>query len=192
MKRKYSVHLLIATSMAIGLNVSSANATGTNGDIDKILGELSRQHDSSSSLVKNTRQPTSLALSSTLVNPPKANNAGGKNVLDQLTAVASNTVSKFKQTGTASWYGRQFHGRKTTSGESFDMHGLTASHSTLPMNCYIKVTNKDNGKSVVVRVNDRASFKDNRILDLSYGAAKAIGITQKGTGNVSIERVDNP
>lgn len=60
------------------------------------------------------------------------------------------------------------------------------------MNCYIKVTNKDNGKSVVVKVNDRGPFHGNRVLDLSYGAAKAIGITQKGTGNVTIERVNGP
>lgn len=193
MKQKYNAQLFAIASIVIGLNVSvSAHAAGSNGDIDKVLGELTRQHNSSSNLVKNTRQPASLALSSTLVNPPKANKTGGNNVLGQLTAVASSTVSKFKQTGTASWYGRQFHGRKTTSGESFDMNGFTAAHSTLPMNCYIKVTNKDNGKSVVVKVNDRASFKDNRILDLSYGAAKAIGMTQKGTGNVSIERVDAP
>lgn len=192
MKRTYNTQLLAVAGLVFGLNATPASANGS-GDIDKVLGELSRQHNSSSSLIKNARQPASLALSSTLVNPPKVkNHSNGSHVLGQLTAVASNTVSKFKQTGTASWYGRQFHGRKTTSGESFDMNGLTAAHSTLPMNCYIKVTNKDNGKSVVVKVNDRASFKDNRILDLSYGAAKAIGITQKGTGNVSIERVDAP
>ena len=113
-------------------------------------------------------------------------------MLGKLSSVASNTVSKFKQNGTASWYGRQFHGRKTASGDTFDMNGLTAAHRTLPMNCYIKVTNKDNGKSVVVKVNDRGPFHGNRVVDLSYGAAKAIGITQKGTGNVIIERVDAP
>ena len=72
------------------------------------------------------------------------------------------------------------------------MNALTAAHRSLPMNCYIKVTNKSNGKSVVVRVNDRGPFHGNRVLDLSYGAAKAIGITQSGTGNVTIERVEAP
>ena len=110
----------------------------------------------------------------------------------KLNTVASNTVRKFTQTGVASWYGRQFHGRKTASGDTFDMNELTAAHRSLPLNCYIRVTNKDNGKSVVVKVNDRGPFHGNRVLDLSYGAAKRIGITSAGTAKVSIERVDGP
>lgn len=113
-------------------------------------------------------------------------------VIEKLNTVASNTVRKFTQTGVASWYGRQFHGRKTASGDTFDMNELTAAHRSLPLNCYIRVTNKDNGKSVVVKVNDRGPFHGNRVLDLSYGAAKRIGITSAGTAKVSIERVDGP
>ena len=113
-------------------------------------------------------------------------------VIEKLNTVASNTVRKFSQTGVASWYGRQFHGRKTASGETFDMNGLTAAHRSLPLNCYIRVTNKDNGKSVVVKVNDRGPFHGNRVLDLSYGAAKQVGVTSAGTAKVSIERVDGP
>ena len=113
-------------------------------------------------------------------------------VIEKLNTVASNTVRKFSQTGVASWYGRQFHGRKTASGERFDMNGLTAAHRSLPLNCYIRVTNKDNGKSVVVKVNDRGPFHGNRVLDLSYGAAKQLGVTSAGTAKVSIERVDGP
>ncbi|MDM1762968.1 septal ring lytic transglycosylase RlpA family protein [Acinetobacter sp. 226-4] len=113
-------------------------------------------------------------------------------VIDKLNAVASNTVRKFSQTGVASWYGRQFHGRKTASGETFDMNELTAAHRSLPLNCYIRVTNKNNGKSVVVKVNDRGPFHGNRVLDLSYGAAKRLGITNSGTASVNIERVDGP
>lgn len=113
-------------------------------------------------------------------------------VIDKLNDVASNTVRRFSQTGVASWYGRQFHGRKTASGETFDMNGLTAAHRSLPLNCYIRVTNKNNGKSVVVKVNDRGPFHGNRVVDLSYGAAKSLGITNAGTANVSIERVDGP
>ncbi|ANF82111.1 hypothetical protein A3K93_07835 [Acinetobacter sp. NCu2D-2] len=113
-------------------------------------------------------------------------------VIEKLNTVASNTVRKFTQSGTASWYGRQFHGRKTASGDTFDMNGLTAAHRSLPLNCYIRVTNKTNGKSVVVKVNDRGPFHGNRVLDLSYGAAKQIGLTHAGTGKVSIERVDGP
>ncbi|USA47926.1 septal ring lytic transglycosylase RlpA family protein [Acinetobacter sp. C26M] len=113
-------------------------------------------------------------------------------VIEKLNTVASNTVRKFSQNGVASWYGRQFHGRKTASGETFDMNAMTAAHRSLPLNCYIRVTNKDNGKSVVVKVNDRGPFHGNRVLDLSYGAAKQLGMSSSGTGNVSIERVDGP
>ena len=113
-------------------------------------------------------------------------------VIEKLNTVASNTVRKFSQTGTASWYGRQFHGRKTASGETFDMNALTAAHRSLPLNCFIRVTNRNNGKSVVVKVNDRGPFHGNRVLDLSYGAAKQLGITSVGTANVNIERVDGP
>lgn len=113
-------------------------------------------------------------------------------VVEKLNTVASNTVRKFSQTGMASWYGRQFHGRKTASGETFDMHALTAAHRTLPLNCYVRVTNQTNGKSVVVKINDRGPFHGNRVLDLSYGAAKLLGITDAGMAKVSIERVDTP
>lgn len=113
-------------------------------------------------------------------------------VIDKLNNVASNTVRRFSQTGVASWYGRQFHGRKTASGETFDMNALTAAHRSLPLNCFIRVTNKSNGKSVVVKVNDRGPFHGNRVVDLSYGAAKSLGITNSGTARVSIERVDGP
>ena len=86
-------------------------------------------------------------------------------VIEKLNTVASNTVRKFSQTGTASWYGRQFHGRKTASGETFDMNAMTAAHRSLPLNCYIRVTNRNNGKSVVVKVNDRGPFHGNRVVD---------------------------
>ncbi|TXD98010.1 septal ring lytic transglycosylase RlpA family protein [Psychrobacter frigidicola] len=160
--------------------------------IDRVLGELTRQHDNAPSLVKSARQPTSLALSSSLLASNTSQLSNDDDVLERLTAVASNSVSKFKQTGLASWYGRQFHGRKTASGDTFDMNGLTAAHRSLPLNCYVRVTNNTNGKSVVVKVNDRGPFSGNRVLDLSYGAAKRLDITNKGVGKVSIERVAGP
>ncbi|XID74121.1 septal ring lytic transglycosylase RlpA family protein [Alkanindiges sp. WGS2144] len=113
-------------------------------------------------------------------------------IIDRLSAVASEAVRKFTQSGMASWYGRQFHGRKTASGETFDMYAMTAAHRSLPLNCYIRVTNKDNGKSVIVKVNDRGPFHGNRVLDLSYAAANKLGIANRGIGNVTIERVDGP
>ena len=123
-----------------------------------------------------------------------SNNSQDSNVsvLDRLSSVASDTVRKFKQTGIASWYGHQFNGRKTANGERFDMNALTAAHRSLPLSCFIRVTNKDNGKSIVVKVNDRGPYVGNRILDLSYGAAQQLGIVSKGMGNVMIERVSSP
>jgi rare lipoprotein A len=94
-----------------------------------------------------------------------------------------------KERGLASWYGRKFHGQKTSSGEVYDMFAMTAAHKTLPIPSYARVTNLANGKSVVVRVNDRGPFHSKRIIDLSYAAAKKIGILAKGSGMVEVERV---
>lgn len=98
-----------------------------------------------------------------------------------------NKVNRFHDKsfmGVASWYGPGFHGRKTANGERFNMHAMTAAHKTLPMNCYVRVTNPENGKSVVVKINDRGPFHGNRALDLSKGAAKVLGITKRGYGKV--------
>lgn len=118
---------------------------------------------------------------------PKENSAS---IIERLNTVAAASVRNFSQTGIASWYGRQFHGKKTANGEVFNMHELTAAHKSLPLNCMIRVTNTANGKSVVVRVNDRGPFHGNRIVDLSYGAAQAIGITDMGVARVNIQRID--
>ncbi len=184
---------VISNAQAVETNASLTTLSQDNAShIDRVLGELTRQHDSASSLVKSARQPTSLALNSPLLATDTSQVSNDEDVLERLTAVASNSVGKFKQTGLASWYGRKFHGRKTASGETFDMNALTAAHRSLPLNCYVKVTNKNNGKSVVVKVNDRGPFHGKRVMDLSYGAAKQLGITSKGVGNVSIERVSGP
>lgn len=95
----------------------------------------------------------------------------------------------FSQKGRASWYGRKFHGRKTANGETYDMYAMTAAHKTLPIPSYVRVTNLDNKHWVVVRVNDRGPFHDNRVIDLSYAAAKKLGIQQAGTGNVRVDIV---
>ncbi len=95
----------------------------------------------------------------------------------------------FRQRGIASWYGYKFHGRKTSSGETYDMYAMTAAHKTLPIPSYVRVTNLENGRSVVVRVNDRGPFVKNRIIDLSYVAARKLGIIRKGTGLVEIRVV---
>ena len=92
--------------------------------------------------------------------------------------------------GLASYYGKEFHGRRCASGETFDMHALTAAHRTLPFGTIVKVTNDANGKSVQVRINDRGPFVADRIIDLSYAAAKAIGMLS--VGPVKIEVVKYP
>ena len=92
--------------------------------------------------------------------------------------------------GKASWYGPKFHGRTTASGEPFDMHGLTAAHRTLPFGTRVRVTNEANGKTVVVRINDRGPFVGKRVIDLSRKAAQVIGLVKTGVGRVKIEVLD--
>ncbi len=92
----------------------------------------------------------------------------------------------FKQTGTASWYGGSFHGKKTANGERFNMNTLTAAHKSLPLVTYAKVINLENNKSVVVKINDRGPFHGNRIIDLSRAAAQKIGMIHKGTTKVQV------
>ncbi|HFE37446.1 MAG TPA: septal ring lytic transglycosylase RlpA family protein [Gammaproteobacteria bacterium] len=101
------------------------------------------------------------------------------------------TSSKgFTQRGDASWYGVKFHGKRTSSGETYDMYRMTAAHKTLPLPTYVKVTNLDNGKQIVVKVNDRGPFHTGRIIDLSYVAALKLDIVKNGTGRVEIETID--
>lgn len=180
----------LGLSTTIAMSAQANNTASNTNNIDRVLNQLTTQHNNTSSLVRNARQPAALSLSSPLVQQTaKKEVKDDIPVLEKLTAVASTTVNRFKQTGLASWYGRQFHGRKTANGETFDMNAMTAAHSTLPMNCYVRVTNRDNGKSIIVKINDRP--KTDRVLDLSYGAAKAIGMSGS-VGNVTIERIDDP
>jgi len=102
------------------------------------------------------------------------------------------TKNDFEQTGTASWYGKKFHGHTTSNMEIFDMYKLTAAHRTLPLPSYVEVTNLDNNKKVVVRVNDRGPFKSKRIIDLSWAAAKALDYDKKGLANVHIRLIQMP
>lgn len=93
----------------------------------------------------------------------------------------------YVQEGIASWYGEPFHGRKTSNGEVYDMHQMTAAHKNLPLPSYVLVTNKDNGKRAIVRVNDRGPFHGDRIIDLSYRAAQVLDMDKKGVADVKIE-----
>jgi rare lipoprotein A len=98
-------------------------------------------------------------------------------------------VSSFRQVGEASWYGPDFHGKITANGERYNMLLLTAAHPTLPFNTLVRVTNLQNGRTAVVRINDRGPFMKGRILDLSYGAARALGANSAGVISVRIEVV---
>lgn len=98
----------------------------------------------------------------------------------------------YDERGLASWYGEEFHGRPTSSGEPFDMYALSAAHRTLPLPSFVRVTNLANGQSVVVRVNDRGPFADtdHRIIDVSYAAAIRLGMVRTGTANVRVQAIE--
>jgi rare lipoprotein A len=96
----------------------------------------------------------------------------------------------YRQQGVASWYGKKYHGQKTASGERYDMYAMTAAHTTLPLISYARVTNPENGKSVIVKINDRGPFLANRLIDLSYAAAYQLRLSQKGSGQVIVEAIN--
>jgi len=115
----------------------------------------------------------------------RAGNPGEYEVFGKKYQVLSESAG-YKEKGIASWYGTKFHGRKTANGEVYNMYGMTAAHKTLPIPSYVRVTNLKNKRSVVVRINDRGPFHDNRLIDLSYAAAIKLGIQQTGTGPVEV------
>ncbi len=96
----------------------------------------------------------------------------------------------YREEGIASWYGTKFHGRHTANGEIYDLYAMTAAHKTLPLPTYVKVTNLENNREVIVRVNDRGPFYSDRIIDLSYAAAKRLGFAERGTARVRVEGID--
>lgn len=99
------------------------------------------------------------------------------------------SLEPYKERGIATWYGRRYHGQKTASGEIYDMYTMTAAHTTLPLPSYVRVTNINNGKSVVVRVNDRGPFHSDRLIDLSYTAAYKLGLLGGGSALVEVESI---
>jgi len=101
------------------------------------------------------------------------------------------TYQPYKERGKASWYGKRYHGKRTSTGEVYDMYGMTAAHTVLPIPSYAKVTNVANGRSVIVRINDRGPFKNSRLIDLSYAAAYKLRITDQGSAMVEVEAIDS-
>ena len=106
------------------------------------------------------------------------------------TYVLLKTRRGYRDRGIASWYGTKFHGLRTSSGEPYDMFTMTAAHKTLPIPCYARVTNLENGNSIIVRINDRGPFHPNRIIDLSYVAAAKLDMLKRGTAKVEVEVID--
>lgn len=100
-----------------------------------------------------------------------------------------NSSEGYREHGIASWYGTDFHAKKTANGEDYNMYAYTAAHKTLPLPTYVRVTNTQNGKSIVVRVNDRGPFYKNRLIDMSYAGAKALGMDKQGTAPVLVEAI---
>jgi rare lipoprotein A len=120
--------------------------------------------------------------------------AAPRNMYPDSDVAKSNTASRSRsnphkpyQVGTASWYGRFFHGRETASGETYNMYQFTAAHRRLPLGTILRVTNLENGESVIVRVNDRGPVPRTRVIDLSYGAARMIGLSGAGLGPVRLD-----
>jgi len=137
-----------------------------------------------------TRLPNKAELKDALPRAERHSRGGNKNyhvrgidyqVLDE--------ANNFEQTGIASWYGRKFHGHLTSNGELYDMYAMSAAHKNLPLPTYLKVTNLANNKSVIVRVNDRGPFHQNRIIDLSYSAAYKLNMLKIGTAKVKITAI---
>lgn len=126
--------------------------------------------------------------------PPQAEDANGNpefyEVFGKRYKVRESS-NGYRERGIASWYGRPFHGRPTSSGEMYDMEEMTAAHTSLPLPTWVEVTNLSNGRTVVVKVNDRGPFVANRLIDLSYAAAKALDIVRTGTARVEVRALDS-
>jgi rare lipoprotein A len=128
-----------------------------------------------------------------IVNPPRSarGNPAEYEVMGRRYRVM-NSSDGYRDTGVASWYGRDFHGRSTSSGERYDMFAMSAAHKTLPLPTWVEVTNQRNGKSVIVKVNDRGPFVDDRIIDLSYAAALELDMVRSGTAPVFVRALGAP
>src|SRR5438552_3977275 len=131
-----------------------------------------------------------LTLIATMAGASRPSNSEGKHSVRPTSKARTKTPEKLDkpyQIGKASWYGRPFHGRTTANGETYDMYQLTAAHPQLPLGTWVKVTNLRTGKSVLVRINDRGPMVEGRIIDLSFEAALAIGLNERGVERVRLD-----
>jgi len=137
-------------------------------------------------------RPEILTMPEALPRPEPVTEAGNKSPYNVLGATyfVKPVPAGFRERGLASWYGTKFHGQYTSNGEPYDVYTMTAAHKTLPIPCYVRVTNLENGRRLVLRVNDRGPFHDGRVMDLSYAAAYRLGYADKGTALIEYEVLD--
>ena len=172
--RHRGAHLLLAAGVAVGLLASGCgvrvpgerDGPGVHRDVSQVPDAVPRIEPRS----RGGNKPTYVVLGKRYHTLPSSKG--------------------FMERGIASWYGTKFHGRKTSNGETYDMYAMSAAHTRLPLPTYVRVTNLENGRQVVVRVNDRGPFHENRVIDLSYAAASRIGMLGKGTALVEIRAID--
>ncbi|QSN61324.1 MULTISPECIES: septal ring lytic transglycosylase RlpA family protein [unclassified Caballeronia] len=151
-------------------------------------GDVASYHQTTPTIsMASARSNAPLAFDTNLSTVPADNANKSQSLSDAQPITDSPDVGTFEQKGKASWYGRWFHGRKTASGEKFDMNAMTAAHRTLPLASWVRVTNESNHKTVVVKINDRGPYVRGRVIDLSYAAAAALGMRGVGTQKVKIE-----
>lgn len=161
-----------------------------------VMSACSTQNNNSRYQQKHDSTPTRTPNASELINatPRAETHSRGGNKHYQVFGKhyqVLKTAENFSQTGTASWYGKKFHGHLTSNGEIYDMYAMSAAHKNLPLPTYLKVTNNSNAKSVIVRVNDRGPFHQSRIIDLSYSAAYKLDMLKTGTADVTITAIND-
>lgn len=166
-------HLLWGVSLSLLVSCSSQN------------GRYQQKHDSTP-----VRLPNGSELLDAIPRPESYSRGGNKDYQVRGKGYqVLKSANGFSQTGTASWYGKKFHGHLTSNGEIYNMYSMSAAHKNLPLPTYVKVTNLENNKSVIVRVNDRGPFHQDRIIDLSYSAAYKLDMLKTGTANVSLTAI---
>ncbi len=186
--RRVSLALMLALLTGCATTeISDDEGTGSAAPPEANAGRYSMRHDKAPlEMVDVSKVPDAVPRLE-----PKSlrGNRSPYEVLGQSYHILDNALG-YREQGTASWYGRKFHGYETSNGEIYDMFTMTAAHKSLPLPSYVRVTNVDNGRQVVVRVNDRGPFHEGRVIDLSYAAASRLDMLGEGTARVSLEVLD--
>jgi len=181
-------HLLIFLSFYVTISACSSNYRSVTETLPENASS-SRYKDKHDSLPKKTIKAEDVQSLTVKAEPLSAGGNKDYEVWGKKYSVLASSKG-YSQTGIASWYGAKFHNHKTANGETYDMYQLSAAHRSLPLPTYLKVTNLDNNKTVIVRVNDRGPFHESRLIDLSYAAAVKLDFINKGTARVKIEAID--